>query len=112
LKPQNSNSAHGARVPESDCVLLGAEAEALFSRFNLLIDELTTGKIRRNKFEPWEIDFLLDALDYGLTRPCVLLSQYREAVRRQLANGVTVPMKLSEFLVSRKKRARMKSTSV
>jgi hypothetical protein len=112
LKPRkNASSTHGTRAPENSRAP-SSEAEAMFSRFSLLIDELTTGTIQRNKFERWEIDILLDAKACGFTRPSAVLRRYREAVRRQLANGATVPMKLSEFLKSRKTRAPVKSATV
>jgi hypothetical protein len=73
------------------------------AQFDHLIEELIAGKIQRGRFETWEVDILLDVLGCSLrrlSRPFVL-RQYQKAVQRQLENGATLPMRLSEFLVSR-----------
>ncbi len=73
------------------------------AQFDHLIEELVAGKMERGRFETWEVDILLDVLGCSLrriSRPLVL-RQYQQAVQRQLENGATLPMRLSQFLASR-----------
>jgi|SRR5580704_2269030 hypothetical protein len=73
------------------------------AQFDQLIEELVAGKMERGRFEIWEVDILLDFLGCRLSRfsrPLVL-RQYQKAVQRQLENGATLPMRLSDFLASR-----------
>ncbi len=79
------------------------EAEKKLSQLSQLIDDLIAGKLQRSKFDKWEIDILLDvdACKSDASTLHKLLRRYRRAVWRQLANGATVPMRLSEFLASK-----------
>lgn len=84
------------------------ERELMMNRFRRLVGELQTGVIRRNHFEPWEIEILLDLETCGVKRRRWggMLRQYEKAVERQVESGFGPPMKLSEFLAQRaQKRA-------
>ena len=74
--------------------------EEIFARFNRLIGELLKGGTRRETFQPWEVELLLDIENCQIKESARegVLRRYQEAVRRQLERGGTVPMKLSEFL--------------
>jgi hypothetical protein len=81
------------------------EHETVSAQFGRLIEELIAGKMERCRFEPWEVDLLLDFLGCSLNRfssPFVL-RQYQNAVERQLENGAALPMRLSQFLEARAK---------
>ena len=61
------------------------------------------GEIRRNNFEPWEIDLILDLETCQLPsrRRLEILRQYQRAVERQMESGPGPPIKLSHFLFLR-----------
>lgn len=82
------------------------ERELTLQRFQRLITEVLRGDIRRNAFQPWEIDILLDMAACGLDsrRQGLRLRQYLRAVRKQLELGPGPPMKFSEFLQTRTTR--------
>lgn len=101
--PRNPTSARSAAeapnnrppaIPETNPA---PETNPVLSQFDRLIADLIAENMQRSKFEPWEIDILLDILACGITKPTVL-KRYREAVHRQMASGAAHPMKLSEFL--------------
>lgn len=76
------------------------DPEETLAQFNRLLRELLRGQINRNTFRPWEVELLLDIESCNLrdsSRDSVL-RRYQKAVQRQLARGVTPPMKLSDFL--------------
>ena len=75
------------------------QLEIMLNRFRRLMAELMRGTLRRNSFEPWEIDILLDFETCSLEarRPKVLRA-YQKAVEHQLETGPGPPMKLSEYL--------------
>lgn len=79
----------------------------MLGRFNRLIGELARGLTTRNHFEPWEIGVLLDIQTCQVEprRRSETMRQYRRAVGRQMEIGPGPPMKLSEFLTMRAKRA-------
>lgn len=78
------------------------ELELTLSRFGRLIDEVLRGESRRNSFQPWEIDLLLDMESCALDarRREKVLKQYRRAAEKQMDCGVLPPLKLSEYLAS------------
>jgi len=82
------------------------ERELMFNRFQRLIVEVIRGETRRNLFQPWEVQLLVDIEACGLDakRRVGTLRQYVRAVERQLDNGPGPPMKFSEFLQSRQNR--------
>jgi hypothetical protein len=87
---------------------------AVRADFHLLIEELLTGTTQRCKFETWEIDILLDALNCDLGPPSkadAVLRQYRKAGQMQIEAGAPVPMKLSEFLALRREASRTASAA-
>jgi hypothetical protein len=74
--------------------------ELMLNRFNRLMTEVFRGGVKRNAFQPWEIDILLD-MDNCELRPrrrLEVLRQYQKAVQRQMEKGPGPPMKLSEYL--------------
>ncbi|MCC7173785.1 MAG: hypothetical protein IT159_01200 [Bryobacterales bacterium] len=76
------------------------DPEETLVQFNRLLRELLRGQINRNTFRPWEVELLLDIESCNLRESSRegVLRRYQKAVQRQLARGVTPPMKLSEFL--------------
>jgi hypothetical protein len=86
------------------------QAELILSRFNKLIRELTRGALVRNHFQPWELEILMDMETCALEprKREQTLRQYQKAVTRQLETGLGPPMKLSEYLQT--KRTRRPST--
>jgi len=78
-------------VPDSDAIL---------AQFNRLIQELLRGNLQRNTFRPWEVELLLDIEACGLRDAArrETLRRYQRAVQRQMENGGTAPLKLSEYL--------------
>ncbi|MGQ9634290.1 MAG: hypothetical protein ACUVXB_08580 [Bryobacteraceae bacterium] len=75
--------------------------DEVLARFQRLIRELLKGEIKRNTFQPWEIELLLDIESCNLRLPSRenVLRRWEKAVVRQLECGTAVlPMKLSEFL--------------
>jgi len=81
------------------------ERELMFNRFQRLIVEVIRGQTRRTVFQPWEVDLLVDIEGCGpldTKRRIGTLRHYVRAVERQLEQGPGPPMKLSEFLHSRR----------
>ncbi len=78
------------------------DTDGILLRFNRLIRELLQGGTRRETFQRWEVELLLDMqscqirewVRYGVIR------RYQWAVQRRIERGDTVPMKLSEFLAT------------
>lgn len=79
------------------------QLELMFNRFRRLLAELQSGVIRRNHFQPWEVDILVDLENCHLDRRRWVdtLRQYEKAVERQIEGGSGPPMKLSEYLALR-----------
>ena len=69
--------------------------EHQLNRFRRLFNELLNGEIKRNSFEPWEIDLILDFESCQLPsrRRLDILGQYQRAVERQMASGPGPPIK-------------------
>ncbi len=82
------------------------ESELILYRFNRLMRELLNGTIKRNTFQPWEIELLLDIDACKLKGPArwQILRQYQRAVQREMEDGATRPMKLSEYLSKRRRK--------
>jgi hypothetical protein len=80
--------------------------EHQLNRFRRLFNELLNGEIKRNSFEPWEIDLMLDfqSCELPSRRRLDILGQYQRAVERQMASGPGPPLKLSHFLILREQR--------
>ena len=81
--------------------------ELTLNRFRRLIGEVQRGQIARNTFEPWEVDILVDfeACELEPRRRTEVLRQYQRAVERQFETDSGPPMKLSQFLIERARRA-------
>jgi len=75
-------------------------SEALAFRFNRLVQDLLLGKLKRNCFQRWEVDILLDieSCEMGAGAKRQALKRYQRAVTRQLSKGAGMPFKLSEYL--------------
>ena len=84
-----------------------AQLEWMLNRFRRLMGELRSRTVLRNEFEPWEIGILLDleTCQVGWRHWEELLKHYEKAVERQIEHGSGPPMKLSEYLALRHKRA-------
>jgi hypothetical protein len=80
------------------------EAEALLTRFNRLMRELEQGSVNRNCFQPWEIDLLvdMDGCQLSSRRKRETLRRYQKAFCRRIEQGITEPLKLSEYLRERR----------
>jgi hypothetical protein len=74
-------------------------------QFNRLIRELLRGRASRETFQPWEVELLVDIHNCQIKESARenVLRRYQRVVQRRIAKGDTVPMKLSEFLGSRRK---------
>ena len=83
--------ARARRLPENP----------FLTQFDQLIDDLIAGTLRRTRFEKWEIQIVLDGAAFSLHNARRILNEYRKAVHRQFADGATVPMRLSEFLLAK-----------
>ena len=69
--------------------------------FDRLIDELLGPAEPRSKFQPWEIEVLLDIDSCNLpasSKRETLLRKYQQAARRRMQGGTRTPMKLSQYL--------------
>jgi hypothetical protein len=82
------------------------DRELILNRFRRLVGELSRGEMKRNSFQPWEVEILLDfhACELPVRRRQDILRQYQRAVERQMATEEGPPMKLSSFLVLRELR--------
>lgn len=78
----------------------------MFTRFERLLGGVMRGELDRNSFQRWEVDILLDltACRLDSRRRTDILTQYRNAVSRQMRTGPGPPLKLSEFLTVRARR--------
>jgi hypothetical protein len=90
-------------MADEDLVVL----ELMLNRFRRLMTDLQRGAMSRNDFHPWEVEILLDVADCQLDRRrrIDILRQYERAVEKQMEKGPGPPMKLSEFLAIRARRA-------
>lgn len=91
-----------------------AAAEYLLSRFRRLITEVRGGVARRNNFEAWEIDILLDLLQYRLSRSrwARIFQRYQRAMERQLEETGALPLTLSQFLALQTLKKSLRSKPV
>jgi len=89
--------------------------EAVLYRFNKLLQEMLRGAIKRNCFQPWEIELLLDVESCNLrgANRRETLRRYQRAVQRQMENGAPMPLTLTEYLANcrsrRQKRAEVRN---
>jgi len=72
----------------------------MLNRFRKLVEDVIRGNVKRNVFEPWEVEILLDmeACPMEARRRSGILLQYMRRVEKQMEKGPGPPMKLSEFL--------------
>ena len=94
------------RSADTICMEDPPDMELIANRFTRLVKELLEGEIRRNSFQPWEVNLLLDLQACRLmpSRRDEALRRYQRAVVKQLERGEVPPVKFSEF-VGRRKRA-------
>lgn len=83
------------------------DLELMMNRFSRLVKEVRQGDIRRNTFQPWEVDFLLDLQACRMTRSRrdEALGRYERAIRRQLERGELPPVRFSDFMNRRVRKA-------
>lgn len=69
-------------------------------RFQRLIGELLEQRVRRNSFQPWEVDLLIDIDQYQFPRSLRtrLLQRYERAVLKSLEKGISKPFLFSQYL--------------
>ena len=75
-------------------------SESISQRFNRLLHDLLGGSLKRNCFERWEVDLLLDieSCKMGPGAKRQALRRYQRAVTRQLEKSPGEPFTLSQFL--------------
>ena len=76
------------------------QADAVAVRFNRLIKYLLEGDLKRNSFQSWEIQILLDVQRCRLpnARFRRVILRYQRYVNRRLFHGAPAPPTLSEYL--------------
>jgi hypothetical protein len=86
----------------------------MLTQFNSLIQEVASGQMHRNVFEPWEIEVLLD-----IESCCVrqssragLLRRYQRAAINLANAGATPLLRFSEFLADQRRRRNHGKVSV
>jgi hypothetical protein len=89
-------------------VPLVPDGGAILAQFNLVMAEVLEGEMQRSKFQPWEIDILLDIADCNLRHSAKrkILQEYQNAVEAELKKGASLPLKFSEYVERRAKDAR------
>jgi hypothetical protein len=97
-------------MPALDSHSTNIDDDALFSRFHRLMQDVERGECRRNSFEQWEIDILLDLRECACRRPVTrtLLNRYQKAARRLILKGARRPPTLSEYLERNARRAEVR----
>jgi hypothetical protein len=105
ISPENSDrilSIFGVCMTREQ-LLQGQSASVQFDR---LLRDLINGTLTRSDFEQWEIELLLDISECHLPvrRRWEILGDYQSAVGRDLRNGTTMPMKLSEYLAAKRRK--------
>ena len=81
--------------------------------FDRLIDDLLGPATPRSRFEPWEIEILLDIDSCNLpasSRRDTLLRKYQKAAKRRVQSGRPL-IKLSEYLDSMKAQPQGRKTA-
>lgn len=78
------------------------QEEEIRKRFQRLIEELLEQRVKRNSFQPWEIDLLIDIDQYHFPRSLRtrLLQRYERAVLKSLAKGIGKPFLFSQYLAT------------
>jgi hypothetical protein len=87
--------------------MLDPDHDAVVTQFNRLIEELLSGNLNRSRFQPWEIDILVDMVGCslpGANRFVNILREYQNAVQQRILEGARAPLKLSEYLGLRNSR--------
>jgi len=93
-----------SRYTRNAMVKRPVDTDEILLRFNRLIRELYQGGTGRETFQPWEVELLVDIQNCQIKDSARegVLRRYQQAVQRRIARGDTVPMKLSEFLASKR----------
>ena len=74
------------------------------SRANRLLCQVLDGTLRQHKFQPAELELLLDIVDRPTKIPRRTLRQYKNALARSAANDQILPPTLSEFIQQQARR--------
>ena len=84
------------------------DSNAVLAQFSLLMGEILGGSLRRNKFQPWEVEILLEIESCQLRGSDMreALSEYQDVVQAEIEKGAHLPLKFSDF-VERREHARM-----
>jgi hypothetical protein len=84
------------------------DSDAILAQFHLVMAEVLQGEMQRSRFQPWEIDLLLDIADCNLRRTAKrkILQEYQNAVEAELKKGASLPPKFSEYAERRAQDAR------
>ena len=71
-------------------------------RFKRLIGELLEQRLKRNTFQSWEVDLLIDIDQYHFPRSLRtrLLQRYERAVLKSLEKGNAKPFLFSQYLAT------------
>jgi hypothetical protein len=83
------------------------DSQAILTRFNRLMRDIRNGASTRTCFKAWEVDLLLDIEACGLEplNRRRILQRYTRAAQRRLEQGLSRPLKLSEYLARRPARS-------
>ncbi|MCS6952935.1 MAG: hypothetical protein RMK57_08045 [Bryobacterales bacterium] len=89
------------------------DSDTLLAQFRRLMNELLGGEFRRNAFQPWEVQLLLDIEGCRLreSQRERVLKRYQKAMEARIRNSGAMPIKLSEFLKRRYRQARPPDSS-
>jgi hypothetical protein len=81
-----------------------SQPEGVEAQFSRLIEELVSANLHRARFQPWEIEILLDidSCDLAGASRRRILREYEAAVVRYFKGGARLPFKLSAYLDSLK----------
>jgi hypothetical protein len=85
----------------SNAYIVDPDKGAVLRQFNHLIEELLSGNLHRSRFQPWEIDILVDMVSChlpGAAQSAGTLREYQKVAERRIRKGARVPLKLSEYL--------------
>jgi hypothetical protein len=86
----------------------------MLAQFNNLIQEVASGQMHRNVFEPWELELLLDIESCCVRQSsrASLLRRYQRAATTQASAGGAPILRFSDFLADQRKRRNRGKASV
>src|ERR1039458_9026550 len=82
------------------------DLERRLGYFDQVVADLISGNFRRNTFQPWEIEILLDIQACGIpdSNKRETLRRYQKAAHRWVDRGGRTMLLLSEYLAKRHRR--------